>query len=355
MLQEGADGLSEEQIADILDYNGARYNPQSKEHYTGLSVWMLNDRAAEITALLSRMLSHPDFPEKNLERNKKQAAARLRILSDRTSYIASQALQPLIQGADNPGAHQTTEQEIEAVTAEDLRRFHSRVYRRGGCHAFLSGKITDSVRESVIKLIESLPEGSGAEISLHPWQPQAPQTLNVAHPGAMQASMVCALPAPPRSSEDYIPLRLTVMALGGYFGSRLMNNLREEKGLTYGVSAYLAGSLDGSAVFISLDCHADATDLVLSEIRQEMERMVSNPPAGEELERLRLYATTTALEALDTPEGILGQYSTALLVGIPDGYFDRQQRIVATLTSEDIAAMAARYLRPDGIRTVIVK
>lgn len=355
MLQEGADGMSAEQIADILDFNGARYNPQSKDHFTGLSVWMLNDRVPEITGLLRRMLCQPDFPGKNLERNKKQAAARLSILSDRTSYIANQAVTALIKGAENPGARKLTEQEIYAVTADDLRNFHRLVFRRGGCHAFLSGMITETVRQAVIGLIESLPDGPGMNVDLTPFSPEHPELTTITHPGAMQASVVCALPAPPRSSEDYIPLRLTVMALGGYFGSRLMNNLREDKGLTYGVSAYLAGSLDGSAVYITLDCHADATDLVINEIKKEYEDLSNNPPAGKELERLRLYASTSALEALDTPEGIMSQYSTAFLVGIPEGYFDRQQEIVANLTSDQIGAMAAKYLLPDQLRTVVVK
>jgi len=143
------------------------------------------------------------------------------------------------------------------------------------------------------------------------------------------------------------------MALGGYFGSRLMMNVREEKGLTYGISSYLLGCREGSYVTIAAQCDCDNTALVIDEIKAEMRRLADNPPQGEELSRLKLHAATSLAEILDTPASIMGYYANRLYVGTPDDYFESQQAAINALSGEIIAEMASRYLQPDMLSVVV--
>lgn len=353
MLLEGAGDRNARALADALDFYGARVSPLIKEHHCGLGAWMLNDRAPQILALVGDILARPLFPETQFARVKAEAITRLKISDSRVSSVADQQARRMIMGPAHPGAHILTEDDIAQVNVDEVRDFHSRTFRTGGCHAFLSGMLDHKLSDLTADTLAALAPGPGAGLDVKPYRPEDPETTNISMPGAVQGALSAMLPAPPRSHPDYIPLRLTVMALGGYFGSRLMKNIREEKGLTYGISAYLAGSLDGSYINVALQCPPQHMQTVTDEISREMELMATNPPCGDELERLRLYASTGALEALDTPEGILSQYSTALVVGIPDGYFNRQQQTVAAITPEDMASMARKYLRPDQMRIAI--
>ncbi len=183
-------------------------------------------------------------------------------------------------------------------------------------------------------------------------RPEEPQTRRITKEGAFQDAIAAGMPGPDRSHSDYIALRLTVMALGGYFGSRLMLNIREEKGLTYGINAALMGTPEGSMLNIAAQCDGRSTDTVISEIGAEMRRMVTDPPTGEELRRLKLHASTDLAEILDTPTSIMGYYANRLYVGTPDDYFERQQKAIETLSPDIISEMAARYLDPSRLTIV---
>lgn len=356
MLAEGAGSLSATDIADRLDYYGARPSFRMNDHFTVLQMWMLNRNADAILGLLGEMLAQPTFPEERLARTRLVAKGRLAIEQQKVAVRASDAATAMIAGASHPSAHVLAADELDAVDRTALADFHLAIYGASNCHAYLGGLIDRQVEHAVERLLATLPPRTGEmPLDIRPFEAEAPRTEHIAMPGAVQAGVCIALPAVPRAHADYLPLRLAVMALGGYFGSRLMSNLREEKGITYGISSYLSGSLDGSAVFISAQCASDKADLAVDETAAEMTRLADCPPEGDELERLRLNASTAALTAVDNPAGIIGQYVTERIVGLPSGYFDRQQELVARLTPDIIADAARRYLRPELMRTAIVK
>ena len=142
------------------------------------------------------------------------------------------------------------------------------------------------------------------------------------------------------------------MALGGYFGSRLMSNIREDKGLTYHISAVLMGEHNESMALVSALCDKSYTEQVVAEISEELRRLAANPPEGEELSRLKLHAMTDLAEMLDNPANVMSYYITQLLVGTPADYFAAQQQALRALSPEIISDMAARYLTPEKMITV---
>ena len=143
------------------------------------------------------------------------------------------------------------------------------------------------------------------------------------------------------------------MALGGYFGSRLMTTIREEKGLTYGITAALIGSQEGAYLKISAQCDKSFTAAVLDETRNELRRLVTDPPRGEELQRLKLHAQSALAEMLDTPQSIATYYITELLVNTPTNYYDMQQDSIDAFGPDKCAALAEKYLNPDKLLTAI--
>lgn len=349
-LAEGSTLHSAEEIAEAIDYNGATVNTRLHQHHASIDMAVLNHRAEAMLPVFAEIAASPAFDSERLDVAKAIAIDNLNTARMDTAVLADEALMPLVFGASHPLAKAATVADYHAVDAATLHSIHSRMLCPARMHAYLSGQLTPGIVASVRTALESLaPGGDGTQTAIVQPQPAAPgTTVDVAFARSLQSAVAIALPAPPRAHPDYIKLRLAVIALGGYFGSRLMTNIREDKGLTYGISAALLGSLDGSYVNIAAKCDKTTTATVIDEIANEMRRLASEPPRGDELERLRLFAASNLAELLDTPSRIMGYYATSLLVGTPDDYFNRQQAAIAALSSDTIAEMASAYLCPES-------
>lgn len=354
-MVEGTLSRTADEIADILDYNGARIGVRPQSHHCVLDVWFLNDRAEELMPVIGDCVINANYPESPLETAKLRALSSFMSSREDVAALADEAFTRIMYGDTHPLGQPLTEELITSVSSEQLRAVHQRMMCPKRIHAFLSGCADSRVEQSVREFLQSIPsQGEGYTIDVRPMDVVLnPVERTSWKQDAFQNAIVTGLQAPPRSHEDYIPLRLTVMALGGYFGSRLMANIREEKGLTYGISAYLLGCQEGSYVAVSAQFDCSNTDIVRREIAAEMASMAVEPPVGDELRRLKLHAATSLAEILDTPAGIMGYYANQLFVGTPPGYFECQQDAIHNLTSSKIAEMAAKYLQPDKLSTAI--
>jgi predicted Zn-dependent peptidase len=143
------------------------------------------------------------------------------------------------------------------------------------------------------------------------------------------------------------------MALGGYFGSRLMSNIREEKGLTYGISASLCGNYEGAYVEIDAQCDASFVEQVVEESRKEIASLWENPPRDEELHRIKLRVWSSLASIADTPFATSDYYITRRIVGTTDSYFQDQMEALKNLTSHRIAEIAKKHLNPDALTVAI--
>lgn len=353
-LFEGTTEHGAVEVAEILDYHGARCATVADAHNTGLRVAMLTSHVKPLLELLAEVLMKPAFGAAAVEAAKTTEAAHLKYMRSRVSEIATEALLSLIAGPGHIMSVMLTEADVKAVTPSILQDFHRRLVRAGGAHAYVSGDLNDEVLGAVESfLMRAVPSGASITPNFTPYTSEAPQRKDIDRPTAEQCAIAMAIPQIPRSHPDYHNLRLTIMGLGGYFGSRLMSNIRENRGLTYGIGATLKAEQCGSYMDITAQCSSRNVDVVIEEVKKEMCDMLNKPPQGEELERLRRHAYTEALETLDTPCSILNHYSLRVTLGMPEDYFFRQQQAIAALSSDVIATTAAQYLDPSQLRIVV--
>lgn len=350
-LSEGTENRTADEIAETLDYCGARFSSQVQAHHTTVKLSLLTSGLPEILPVLAEMITAPSFPEDRLEVARQRLVSALQVSHEDPSAVADMKLQPLFWGKDNPLGREMTENDICNVNADTLHRNHRRLLCPAKMHAYLSGLLDNENISAVRDFLTNIQQlSSGYDMELHPPVPEPGGTaVTTGMPAALQSAISCFIPTPEREHPDYVPLRFAVMALGGYFGSRLMSNIREEKGLTYGISAALMGSQDGAQVYISTTTDRSATDIVLNEIKHELKELSSNPPAGQELERFRTYAMTGLAELLDNPFSVMQYYGSQNLVGTPSDYFERQQAVLTALTPDEIARVSTKYLNPDKL------
>ncbi|MDE6651630.1 MAG: insulinase family protein, partial [Paramuribaculum sp.] len=164
---------------------------------------------------------------------------------------------------------------------------------------------------------------------------------------SVQTALDVSIPSISRSHPDYLALRLAVMALGGYFGSRLQQNIREDKGLTYGISAALLGRPEGSSISVRTSCNHDYLTKVREEIFKEMLKMSAEPMTREEIKRLKLAEIGSLMDVTDSPESIIGFHRTIYSENLHSDYFAQRIEAVNRIEAEDIMRVAAAYFLPE--------
>lgn len=351
-----ADGAT---IAEAFASRGATIRPIATSHCSGFEVAALTSGFDHVVGLLSDIILEPSFPEKELGVMLRRNAQAARVAADKIEWQADTMRDALIAGADHPQARRATPDDILAISRDDIIRWRRSVIDSARCHTYLCGHYDSPALTAVTQMLDHI--AVTADICTGP-SPRhiVPYSHAKAgrhitdRPASLQSAISIALPAPARTSPHYIPLRLAVMALGGYFGSRLMANLREDKGYTYGASAALYGTAEGCFTGIDVRCDNSHTDAVINETAAELRRLATEPPRGDELARLLRHATSVLASTLDTPFSIMDYHISRLVADIPAGYFEMQQSVLASLTPDTIAEMASLYLDPEAMRIAIV-
>lgn len=355
LQREGSASLSGTGISEILDSNGAWLNSSPSSHHTRHSLYTLNSRLEKVLPTFTDMVFHPTYPEDAVRLRGEALARNIEVCQNDTSYLAACVSDRQIMGVRHPLASVDTPDSIRAITPAQLAGFQATQCDCPRTHIYLTGRITSRIERLVADTFGSITDTSpAAPLNITPFSPASPGSMEIARlDSAMQDSVSLTLPAPDRTHPEYIPLHLTVMALGGYFGSRLMTGIREEKGLTYGIRASLLGYADGAHVSITADTDCRSTRQLIDEVRTELTRMSAEPPRGDELTRLRRAATAMMANRFDSPLSITDYNISALTSAIPDGYFAEKLRLISVLTPDMIADTAATYLRPELLRTAI--
>lgn len=349
VMQEGSADYSAAAIADAIDYAGARMGGRPSEHHCGIDLIVLRSRLGRLLPMLESVIARPEFADESVAMVCRRTASICAVDSAKVPVVASNLIKPLIYGAGKPLSRIIVPEDYSAVTPHMLRQIHSATYLSAPLHVFVAGNIDDATLRMLTDFVDSLPAAAAtaaSPIRVCPMEPEAPHTVGRVMPEARQSALCMAIPTIGRSHPEYIKLRLAVMALGGYFGSRLMQNIREERGLTYGISASLQGLFEGAFAQIEAQCAPESVDEVIEQSKFEINRLVTQPPAGDELQRLKLKAWMALAGTTDSPLTVLGYYITMLTVGTDSDYFARQIETIRQLRPDDIAAMASSYLDP---------
>lgn len=349
-MREGTADYTGPQIADAIDYAGARLSSRISEHHSGLQLTVLNSQLPGLLPVLDSMIRRPLYEQPAIEMVGRTIAAGVATQRAHASYPASRAIVTSLRGEGHPAVREELPDAIRAVTPEEVAMWHRHSVGRGRLHAYFSGNYSPQLLQQVTDFLEALPTADPeCALNIVPNRPTGPVRKTVERPDSAQGALSMGMPAIGRDHPDYIALRIAVVGLGGFFNSRLMQNIREEKGLTYGIGSALFGDHEGATVRINAQCDKAYIDDVIAETMAEMRGLVTNPIAGDELTRLKLNVWSSMASSTESPFAMMNAHLTNLLVACPQGYFEAQLAELASLTPERLADVAARYLDPDKL------
>lgn len=354
LQREGTISWSGAEFADLLDYNGAWIKSSASSHQTVHSLFTLRNRLDDVLPAFTEMVFRPLFPETETEVRRETLARNIEVSMSDVAYLGRCRSEKMIMGADHPLAAEDTPATVRQTTAADLRVFHQKYASANAATVIVCAATTPEENRRIVAAFSSFPKTLPAALDIRAFNAvDAGPADIIPTADTSQCSVNLTLPAIPRTHPDYIPLHLTVYALGGFFGSRLMLNIREDKGLTYGISSSLLGYIDGAYIDISAETDNAHAFRLIDEVRAELRRLAEDPCRGDELRRLRQSALSSQAAVLDTPLSVVNHYATAILSGLPDGYFEAKQQALEALTSDTIAEMAQKYLQPENLRIAI--
>ncbi|MCM1292386.1 MAG: insulinase family protein [Bacteroides sp.] len=356
LKRDGSAGFSGKEIAATLDFNGATLKTEFFNHHTKYTLYTLESRLPQVIEPFADLVCLPTFPDHEFNVRREALANGIEVSLENVDYLASAASDRLIMGHNHPLAKTDTPQQIRAIDRDTVARFHSLHCSVETTDLFLCGNIIDHTADMIGRAFASrLKPKAEASLCSVPLRPEAPtsQPVCINKEGASQSAVSLTIPVVDRHHPDYLALYTAVYALGGYFGSRLMLNIREDKALTYGISASTMGLPEGGYVQIYANTDNRFVDRLINEVRREMNQLASNPPTGDELQRMRQSSLSEQATTLDSPFNIVKYAIDALSAKYPDDYFARKQAVVQSITPDIISEMATRYLDPDNMRIAI--
>ncbi|MBL7254964.1 M16 family metallopeptidase [Paractinoplanes lichenicola] len=310
------------------------------------------DRMLEI---LAAVLTDPAYPNEEVATERDRLVDHIQVALSQPAHLARTALLKRMFGK-HPYAVQTPEpDQVRAVRPAALRTLHAERVRPEGAVLVLVGDINpEKAIDAAEKALGSW-TGPAKTAEAPPTPPLVPgPLLLVDRPGAVQSSLRMALPAVDRTDPGYAALQLANLVFGGYFSSRWVENMREDKGYTYGPHTSIEHYLAGSALMVSAEVATEVTGPSLLETHYELGRIASLPPAEDELEQARRYALGTLRLGMSTQAGLAGLASMYASFGLRLDHLRQYSAALATATREQVADAAARFLAPTNAVTVVL-
>ncbi|WP_221389989.1 pitrilysin family protein [Dyadobacter sp. NIV53] len=355
MLAEGTEELSSSEISEAFDRIGAFIDLNHSSDRTGIVIYCLSRFLPEVLPLVQELIQKATFPEKELEELRNITQQNLRVNKEKTAYLASVELRAGLFGSDHPYGKTQNETDIESIKLEQIKAHFDRYIKNGKFTIVLAGQVEDKDVNIVKEYLGSYDASNeSAVITPESQVDYIGKQILIEKQDSVQSSIRIGRRLFTRHHPDYFKMLVTNEILGGYFGSRLMKNIREEKGLTYGISSNLITLRHGGYFMIGTDVKKEFTQQTIDEIKKEIYRLQTELVEDEELQTVKNFMAGEFAGSLNTAFEVADRRKILLLDGLPADFFNRYIDQIHATTSEDIMEMANTYLRPDEMLEVVV-
>lgn len=355
MLREGTTKYTAATIAEKLDYYGSWLELSSSSEYAYITVYSLNKYLAKTLEVVESMIKEPLFPQKELQTILDTNIQQYLVNTSKVDFLAHRSLLKSLYGEQHPCGKIVMEEDYHTITPEVLREFYERYYHSGNCSIFLSGKVTDDIISRVTDIF-GIPFGQYQlqmpKLSF-PFAAIPEKRIFTEREDAMQSAVKMGCTTITREHPDYPKLRVLMTLFGGYFGSRLISNIREDKGYTYGISAGVVFYPDSGLLIVSTETDNEYVEPLIQEVYHEIDRLHLDPVSAEELRIVRNYMLGEMCRSYESPFSLSDAWIFIATSGLKDDYFARSLQAVNEITPAEIQDLAQRYLCKETLKEVI--
>jgi zinc protease len=350
MLTEGSEKYTSEELNSILDYYGIFLNLTAEKDTAGLVVYFLNKHFEKAMELVVEVLFHPEFPEKELSMLMKKRLSWYRISREKVQNIASDKFFESVFGSYHPYGRMIQVTDFEGMMPSLLKDFHAKFYTPEKMTMIVSGRIPERAVELFEKYFGHLhSEKIYSEKSRNIIKGESARKEHIKKERAIQTAIRIGSATINKYHNDYPGLKFLNVLLGGYFGSRLMKNIREEKGFTYGIHSSISSFELSGFKMISTEVGKENAEQAIDEIYKEIRLLLTKPPAPDELEVVRNYMSGEMVRMFDGPFAIAESFRAVWEFGLDLNYFVRMTDTIRNITPDEILRLANTYYKPDDL------
>jgi predicted Zn-dependent peptidase len=357
MLKNGTRSKTAYEINDFFEYYGAYLNRQAGHETAELTLHCMKKHFAELLPVVSELIAESVFPEEELGIYKKNMQQKLQVNLRKNDFIAGRLIDAYLFGPNHPYGRYSSMEDYAALNIDEIKKFYNQYYLGGRCVIFIAGPLPVDIQTLIETHFGSLPlTGSSkpdlVNANILPAKEKKYRLTN--DPDSVQGAIRIARNFPNRHHPDFQKMQVLNNIFGGFFGSRLMANIREEKGYTYGIHSYLTNLIQESALMISTEAGRDVSEATISEVYTEMKRLREEPVKEEELMTSKNFMIGTLLGDLDGPFQVAGRWKSLILNGLTEEYFYRGIEIIKNIQPAELQELANKYLNPADFYELVV-
>ena len=354
LLKNGTSKKSAFSINEHFEYYGSYLNRTCSSETATITLHSLTKHIGELLPVVREIITDSVMPEEELNTYKQNMKQRLTVSLKKSDFVAGRTIDALLFGEDHPYGKYSSFPAFDAVTREELLNFYKKYYQQGKMILFAAGKLPENLEQLLNDNFGDLPVNNIPVIPKK-LQPAAEKKHRISNdPNGVQGSIRIARPFPNRHHPDFMKVSVLNTIFGGFFGSRLMMNVREDKGYTYGIHSYLQNNIQDSAWMVSTEAGRDVCEAAVLEVYKEMKDLREDLVDEEELHLVRNYMMGIILGDLDGPFQILNRWKNIILNNLDEKYFYKSIHTVKTISAEEIRELAKKYLVPESFYELIV-
>ncbi|MFI5187408.1 MAG: M16 family metallopeptidase, partial [Chitinophagales bacterium] len=354
MLKNGTSAKTAFQINEHFEYYGAFLNRAAHNETSTITLHTLSKHIHELLPVVREMLIDSIFPEQELITYKKIMQQRLSVNLLKCDFVAHRLIDAYLFGEQHPYGRFSRFEDYEALTREQLLEFYKKYYQQGKFIIFTAGKLPENLEELLNKNFGDL-SNSKIETVDYSINPAAEKKQRISNdPNGVQGAIRIARHFPNRHHPDFLKVQVLNSLLGGFFGSRLMGNIREDKGYTYGIYSFIQNHIQQTAWLISTEAGRDVCEATIKEIYHEMQKLRDELVDDEELLLVRNYMMGSILGDLDGPFQVIARWKNIILNNLDEKYFYNSINTIKTITAEELKQLAEKYLQPEDFYELVV-
>ena len=355
LIKSGTADESAEQIADFFEFYGSALSIQEGFNHVVVELYCLVKHFERLIIKLSALLENPVFPQKELDNFKKIAREQLKLQLKKNDIVAYRLFTEQIFGSEHPYGYNSEIKDFDTVEREHLSEHYALNFKSSTCRIFISGKVSDrelQLLETSMGILNNENPPTQKKHALPSYSAQRKEAR--VSEKKLQASIRIGLPIFTYNHPDRSGFYMMNMILGGFFGSRLMQNLREKNGFTYGIYSAMEHLVEGGYWYIHSDVGMQYFEAALKEIYIEIDRMKNDRISIKELEMVKNYTLGMQLNLTDGVFNMASIHKQLILAGQTHKDFERFIDSIMNIKAQNIQDLAIKYLNTDQLTEIIV-
>jgi zinc protease len=354
LIKEGTKSYSSFEIAEGIDQYGAFLDTETSYDTSTITLYTLSKHLEKVLPFIYEIILLPKFSEKEFLIYKNNALEKFKVNQEKVSFVARQKFIESIFEKENPYGLIATAADFENLSLEKIKAFHKTHYSLNNCEIIISGNINKNVAPFINQFFGAKKlEKRKSEKQTYD-SPLRTNSVFIEKENALQSAIRIGRKLPNKLHKDYFGLQVFNTILGGYFGSRLMKNIREDKGFTYGIGSGIISLQNDGYFFISTEVGSDNTKEALSEIYKEIELLRTEKIPQQELDLVKNYLLGQLLKSCDGPFKMASLFENVHFYGLDYDFYNNYINTIKEITPKTLMDLGIKYFKKSDLTEVVV-